>query len=385
MKRNFALDGLRGYAALSVIFYHAILGFDATLVERILNVKIQDIQGFYDILTKILLTIFNGETAVIIFFILSGVVLFDSLKKQQEKGIIITSINFLIRRIIRIYPAVITCLIFFYVAFNVLHIFMPNIYNVITFRQLVENSLLYKISMHGATWTLQTEMLAIPFILLGFYINRYIGTIGLILYFGYSLMAYENPSLFVHIPSANPFTACLVYFVIGFLIPTKIGDKIYTFLEKKSWYYILPIVIFIRQVVPRQSLTGMMIQMIFASMLVGIVYYNNAGYLGVFLEKKVSVFLGRISFSLYLINVVFLNIFYRPLAIYPLASKHYLEFGLILSILTIIFTIPLSYYSEKYIERPSIKLGHIISEKLLANKTIVTSPNKQEKVKNIYV
>jgi hypothetical protein len=52
-----ALDGLRGYAAMIVTFYHAILHEEPALVKRVLAPSIDKIDSA-DFLTKIALCIF---------------------------------------------------------------------------------------------------------------------------------------------------------------------------------------------------------------------------------------------------------------------------------------------------------------------------------------
>lgn len=94
--RNHQLDGLRGYAALAVVFFHSVF-FDPTMAGRVLGRDFSELKDWYDLLAKLLLIIFNGQAAVVIFFILSGAVLFESL--QREKGSISSVVGkFLIRR-----------------------------------------------------------------------------------------------------------------------------------------------------------------------------------------------------------------------------------------------------------------------------------------------
>jgi peptidoglycan/LPS O-acetylase OafA/YrhL len=108
--RNNQLDGLRGYAAVVVVVFHTILGIDPTQISRILYESILKIDDTYGRATKILLKLFNGETAVVIFFVLSGAVLFNSLRHNTERFSPM-SLKFLVRRFLRIYPALFVCLV----------------------------------------------------------------------------------------------------------------------------------------------------------------------------------------------------------------------------------------------------------------------------------
>src|SRR5690349_7696347 len=108
--RNDQLDGLRGYAAIAVVFFHSILGPDPTMVGRVLYQNYSKISSWSDAWAKLALTVTNGQTAVVIFFILSGAVLFDSLQKDSENNLVPLAANFFVRRFLRIFPAMVVCL-----------------------------------------------------------------------------------------------------------------------------------------------------------------------------------------------------------------------------------------------------------------------------------
>jgi len=106
-ERNAGLDGLRGYAAIVVVIFHSVLGLDATQIERILRGRWSNFDP-YEVITKIFLKIFDGEAAVMLFFVLSGAVLFRSLMREED-GIGGVAVKFYVRRVFRIYPALFVC------------------------------------------------------------------------------------------------------------------------------------------------------------------------------------------------------------------------------------------------------------------------------------
>src|SRR3954454_4249183 len=108
--RNLQLDGLRGYAAVSVAIFHTILWMDDTLISRIVYGKISDFSDAYSWFAKIVLKLFSGETAVLVFFVLSGTVLFQSLMRNTAPFPRVIA-SFTVRRLFRIYPALIICLV----------------------------------------------------------------------------------------------------------------------------------------------------------------------------------------------------------------------------------------------------------------------------------
>lgn len=107
-------------------------------------------------------------------------------------------------------------------------------------------------------------------------------------------------------------------------------------------------------------------QGITAFLLVAMISESNDSWPSRFFNLPVSQFLGHISFSLYLLH---------PLALELLEHwadrltgtgfrEHYLASGIAIGILTPMLTIPIASLMYKYIETPSISLGKMVSEKI---------------------
>jgi peptidoglycan/LPS O-acetylase OafA/YrhL len=357
MNRNFALDGMRGYAALMVTLYHAILMLNLDIIPHVLHTKFSSVGGIYNKTLKVFLLVFNGETAVCLFFILSGFVLFNSLLKQVETPQQLISLSFFIKRITRIYLPLIVCLISFYTIFLILHQFFPTIYGTLGKTALLQNCLLYKITFHGATWTLQVELLAIFFILIAFYGYKKGGSKILVYLTLASIILYDNNFLRINFCQIN---AWIFYFFLGFIcsiFPTAQFEKI---IREIGWKIPLIIAIFMRGFINHSSITGILIQ---ALCLAFLLIYLKAGMNSNFcrfLSLPFSAYLGKISYSFYLWNVIFLNLF-TPLNGFPLVANHPLEFGLLFGVIVSLVTLPAAHFSEKYIEQLSIKLGKMLS------------------------
>lgn len=88
------LDGLRGVAALLVIWYHFGEGFATNAVDQMLN---------------------HGYLAVDFFFVLSGFVIGYAYDGRWSRGM--TAGNFMLRRVIRLQPMVVLSVIFGAIAF----------------------------------------------------------------------------------------------------------------------------------------------------------------------------------------------------------------------------------------------------------------------------
>lgn len=343
--RNTALDGLRGYAAIMVAVFHCVLGVDHDLVPRVLTQDFSDMSSSFDRLNWLVLRTFNGGVAVSLFFVLSGTVLFDSLRRAHD-AMPILAIRFLIRRFFRIYPQLLICLVVTasaYMAFG-----LP-----VTPRGFFENALLYSYRINGATWTLFVELAAAPLMLLAFFgyrIAREAGLLvtGLLLVLVIHLLVTRSHTDSIQAANMKAFWP---HFLIGMLIPTRIGRKLAELLPRFSWMIIIPILLY---------RIGLTTERICAGLLVAMLYYGRGGALGAFLAQPVSSFLGKISYSFYLYNVLFLEIICDWLRRTPLGTTHPLTAGLAAAVVVVVCTIPVAWIASRWIEKPFNRLGHVI-------------------------
>lgn len=340
------LDGLRGIAALCVAIFHTILGIDGSQVDRILYKPFAQLAGAYDQATWIVLKTFNGETAVALFFILSGTVLFDSLRRSNE----IPWFGFLARRALRIYPALFACLILSAALFWLAG--MP-----VGVNDLIENAALVSFRVNGASWTLAVEMAAaflIPIAFLGFRIGREWG----LLLAGIAIaLALNAPFLTESGLPSFAIKNFWLHFLVGMLIPTRVGQWIASKCPSYLWPALLAILLFA---------AGPTTQKICGSLLIAMIYHDQAGVLGRVLQFRPSLFLGRISYSFYLFNVAFVEILCASLRQYPSLVAHPLEVGAMASLVVVLATLPVAWLSLLLIERPFIRLGRAEKPKPLS-------------------
>lgn len=340
--RNHQLDGLRGYAAVAVSVFHTILGMDETLIPRIVYGEVSRLPDAYSLFAKVILKLFSGETAVFIFFVLSGTVLFQSLT-QVRRAFPSTAVIFSIRRLFRIYPALIISL-----AVMALCLFAMG--HPLSFYDFAVNCTLYAFPINGVTWTLNVEVVAIGFILtayLGWRVGSEWGLITVAIVIGIAL---RSP-LFQSI--GTTFKDNWVFFALGMLIPTRIGSWIARMMPVVVWPVILLVVIIFKGTLRPAAI----------ALLVTMLYYNKAGLLGRGLEKPASQFLGRISYSFYLYNALVLLIVCSYLKQWPIVVSHPVEYGLLVSPPVIAITILIAHFSTRFVEVPGIALGRAILSK----------------------
>ncbi|MEQ2847749.1 acyltransferase family protein [Bilophila wadsworthia] len=368
--RQQSLDGLRGFAALAVIFYHSILMFvpSGEKVNHLLGNTIFSLSG-YESYARFVLALVSGETAVMIFFVISGYVLMRSLNKDEQthSGYSVFWF-FVLKRTFRIYPALIGCLISMFIIYNGLNILFPHIYPQFEIKDFLTNMTLYEIKVHGATWTLKAEMLAIPFILLAFVLRKYIGIFGVILLGAYSAILFEFPAFGF---DYYLISSWLIYFVTGFLVYDLSNTSfVRDLISGKKWILILLGVIFFRPLFSISSLVTKFIQLFCIMILVSSFAGTNLNPLNSFFSKKIPVFFGKISYSLYLWNVIFLNVFLHPVSRIEWFKNNYIESGILVGILITVISIPFSIFSERWLERPFMNFW---SAHQKARRMVVTS------------
>jgi peptidoglycan/LPS O-acetylase OafA/YrhL len=350
--RIHALDGLRGYASLTVVFFHSILIFVGLRPEghRVNDMLVTSIWTTprADLIGRLVICVLNGQTAVLLFFAISGAVLLHSMRAETPREWMILPFSFTARRILRIYPALIGCLIGLYCLSTALNVWWPAIFSRFTARDFLENATLYAIPMHGASWTLQIEMIAIPFLLLAFALKRRFGVAALVAIFCYSILVRENAALSLGSASAYLW---MPSFAAGMLAAhfAKSGVVRETMTHGR-WVASLFLLIFIGTITNPAQATQNVVEFGAAFLLVAHIMSGEQSSLTRFLSRPTSQYLGRISYSLYLWNVPFLYVAARVFTDSKY-GEHYLSLGLATGAVITILTIPFAHFSERYLER----------------------------------
>jgi peptidoglycan/LPS O-acetylase OafA/YrhL len=160
------VESLRGLAALMVAICHSQLVFVVDGHEDLWRLNISHVQGLQAFATKMLLIVFNGGAAVSLFFVISGLVLGLSLDRQKDE-ILRSSVSFLLRRALRIYPALILSLLLVQAWLPLIYpapdyvgaslMFQP-LYRVPQAADFFANLFFVSNQMNPVIWTLKIEM-----------------------------------------------------------------------------------------------------------------------------------------------------------------------------------------------------------------------------------
>jgi peptidoglycan/LPS O-acetylase OafA/YrhL len=349
--RNGALDGVRGWAALAVILFHSIVGMAPADTIRIFDSTIYGTHAPEWYVQKALLSVVSGEVAVIIFFVLSGCVLSKSLERMLSKeGVVTAAFDFVGKRVLRLYPPTIACVLAIAAVIYVLDKIRPLTFTTYPWLDVIANCLLVDYKVNGATWTLVIEaFMTLPLLLVGI-LTRYIGSLAQFLFLGAGVALLFGPPEYLAFLPLQHFT----YFALGVFVPTLYGSAV---AKTSNVYLSLLALIVTRCFVPVGTPYLVIAQATFAFVFVCCVFHQNQTNMVSFLNSAASQFLGKISFSLYLWNVMFLVVFWQVRAIFLPVVNYPFATGLVVGCAIAVISIPVAARSERFIEQRSTRLS----------------------------
>ncbi|MBZ9873068.1 acyltransferase [Mesorhizobium sp. BR1-1-9] len=357
LERSTELDGLRGLAAVAVVFYHSIL-YPGNNASTVLLEPVQSLSSWRDVITKIALTILNGHSAVLLFFILSGFVLTLSLDKMRgSPGGVVA--KFTVRRLCRLYPALIACLLLMWglslIYRNIGAVGMPFV----TTETFLRNAVLVQNVLLGPTHTIQVEVLVIPFLLAMFAARAMLGTWGVIAGVAYSLLAMDRPWMVMQLPYIGDW---LIAFAAGMLIASPIVRRIASRIDGFGIAVLAVGFVFCRLFSPLVDHGAVIVQVAVSSALVASLYYSRAdSVVRAILVTRPVQFLGKISYSLYLLNVLALLMIWSVVGQTAVYQERPLEIGLLIGLAATLASIPASIMFERWFEQGGVRLGRYLT------------------------
>jgi peptidoglycan/LPS O-acetylase OafA/YrhL len=320
--RYLELDALRGLAALAVVLFHYSRYFT-------------DIgtYGQYTFLSWFQ----HGDLGVHLFFIISGFVIFMSLEKSARPK------DFLIARFSRLYPTYWTCVILTYIVITTTPFFTEKISfpDMLINLTMLQHWLMVK-DVDGVYWTLAIELCFYSLILIIFLFKKLneIESFG-ILWLAIMLIVYyvmiNNLAPEIRFYYWMPLLKNGTLFFAGivfYLMKTQ-GQTI-----KRSAYILLCIAVHLLINPFFESIVVLLFFLIFY-----LFVFNKLN----FLAKKPLLFLGSISYALYLINQ---NVGYQLLNFLETSGLRSIYIKLPLALLLIIILATAITYT---VEKPAMK------------------------------
>ncbi|EJS09117.1 MULTISPECIES: acyltransferase family protein [Bacillus] len=373
-RRYKELDSLRGIAAIIVLLGHFLALFP------ILGKKVM-----YSTFGAYFSILWQGHSAVIIFFVLSGFVL----SLPFYKGTEFNYLKYLIKRVCRIY---IPYIVILFIAIGIklgIHSKIGTIpglvqwgsWNIeVSFNRVMDHILFLREFNSDAfimvIWSLVHEMrISIVFPLIIFLLLRVnwkvsIGIAMFLSVIGYLLMK-NIPSEF-NMPVSTNYFITLHYssmFIIGALLAKNREYLVSKIINSKVKYILLPLglLFFSYPRIPFMLLSKLIGEIDYDLYLIIIDWYICFGAVLIILSAlssklfskllliKPVQFIGEISYSLYLVHPIVLlttvHIFYGKISV-PL-----------ILLISFLFTMVVSVLCYKFIEIPSIKIGRKLATK----------------------
>jgi peptidoglycan/LPS O-acetylase OafA/YrhL len=364
------LESLRGLAAISVVILHIVIFLMFLSPDGNAPRTIQQVGPATYLFGLFGMTLFNGRSAVTLFFVLSGFVMGVNMDTSRQLDVR-TYVAFLIRRFFRLMPAIWVAIFFALILDYAIVGRLP------TPRLMLDLLILKEINV-GPMWTMVLEIAASLFYPAMLFFTRKM-SIGIqlagLFIAGCVAHFYLMPFHYLY-----NFNFPLYQFYLGLLVPT-LGRAIISCLTPKLAAFLVlamfvaycspaPITALIelgpdvvradlgRHVYGTAALCNRWMDVVvpFASFyVIAWIIYGKHRLVEPALTSRSCMFLGRTSFSVYLLHGPITNAVQALLISSHVASPWIrLACGLALVIPT---TLVLSYLSDRFVERPSIRAG----------------------------
>lgn len=347
-----------------VIIHHSMES-SSDAARSLQNPPIQELGSAGLQFLKILVTLFSGHNAVLLFFVLSGFVLMLSMDRDARRGEW-SIVSFTFRRIMRLYPALIAALaLCFAVGGAAVMMGSQAPYFVAAADPVItlKNMLLWEIGMHGATWTIQVEVLAIPFLLIGFWMARLFGVAGLLACLAVAILEAQKPFITAFSP---PLSGSLLAFYTGMLAAKLVDNRPVASDNGPAILLMAALYAFISLFAPLDSNVLLIAQVLVCAGLIVCVFTSRDCAAIRFLNSAGLAKLGRISYSLYLLNVPVLWVVFSIAQDLSISQKWPVVSGLLVGGVTTLITIPIADVFERVIERPANAVGKRLTKKFRA-------------------
>lgn len=320
--RNLALDGVRGLAALSVALGHCMLivaGMEvwSKTAFDFPNMPAQEIAG------RLLHLLFPGNGAVMVFFVLSGYVLWGSFARRQST--IADTPDYIVARLFRLLPLVIATTLLYWLVTSP----SPG--------ELIANMVLLSTSMNKVLWSLQVEMIGSLVIFIAWLVAR---NDPVRLFIALCVVAAAVPFF-----RGNQFVVYLPAFLLGALIhhvPARVWQS-RALLVVALAVLLLPSIVFSYRGITR------VLEILAAAAIVGCIAVQRPPLL----EKAPIRFLGAVSYPFYLVHPLGMSGALNFIG--PLPGMNFLfQFG-VYALVSLLISLPVAWLLHVTVEMPALR------------------------------
>lgn len=317
------LDGIRGLAALSVALSHCVLSVVGLKVWA--GARLFDLWGLNadQVARRLLVNTFPSTAAVLIFFILSGHVLWRSFaRKKLSAG---DTLDYLCARTFRLFPLVIVTVI-------------PYGYlESASWKQTLANMLLLSNSLNGVLWSLQVEVVG-SVVIFAIWLWSQLETFKLLVCL---LVLASLVPIFGHVTA----TMYLPAFALGASIGAVPAD---IWRSKALLYCAFAVLMGTPLFLPQGLNVSNFFVAIAAMAIVGCVQVQRPR----FLQSRLVNFLGAVSYPLYLVHP--LGILVAEPFVGPATHNGFLQMVLFAAI-SLTLAIPLAWILHVTVEVPALR------------------------------
>lgn len=354
-RRFVELDSLRGVAALTVVLFH-VYGNKSPTSETLHS------PTFDGVLNLFLTSIFPGTGAVMLFFVLSGFVLSESLKNFEILNWRIYA-AFITKRLFRLMPLVwasIGLAIVFLILFHKAPVPWSRVpYALLTDRDAIG-------PFNGPLWSVNVELISSGLFPVLLFANRQIGVVGRIL-------------LLVGLVWAMKFygEVYVAYFLFCFQLGIMIRDltePVFCKLSAGAAHVLVFIAILMIMIPTNASRMGLIqeishvrLEGFGAMILIGYVLSLHGARSAAALRWPPLIFLGTISYSLYVLHFPIIGVL-DHIAWRFIPAEHYFPAQTLAACLVLPTTIVASYLAYTLIELPLQTVGRQLGDRILGRR-----------------
>ena len=244
-----------------------------------------------------------------------------------------------------------------------------------TVSQVWKNLIFVGFQVNGATWTMLLEFLAVPLLLAGHLVWRRYGLTGVLVLLAVTIaMCFSYVKIYRLMQVKSELFSPTLFYIYTFIVDYQFmfllgmltaelhrrgAIRLSTSTARIGLALSLVVMFGARFLFGYASRWSILLEGIGCAGVVGFLAFDRRSLAHRFLEWRPIKFLGRISYSFYLYHATAVYIVFAlaPLLLPPGIERQSIVGGLIMALLCIAVTVPMSFASFVWVERPTMRLG----------------------------